>query len=107
MLASPKWQTKLTLVGVVLLNGFFFKFSIFPKLKNLIGPALSLANMGPIVGRLALSGTVSIVSWYCIFIVTLLPRTYRPHFLYFVGTYLVIVFVGFVLSKSVIKKVLR
>lgn len=107
MLASPRWQTKLILVGVVLINGLFFKFSIFPALKKLIGTTLSLANVGPIIWRLALSGTISILSWYSIFVVTLLHRTFRPPLLYFIGVYLALLIIGVVASKTIITKAFK
>lgn len=107
MLASPRWQTKLTLVSVVLLNGFFFKFSIFPALKHLVGQQLSADNLGPIIRRLALSGTISILSWYSIFLVSQLPRTFRPPYLYFMGVYLILLAIGFVVSKTMIRKLIE
>lgn len=104
MLASPRWQTKLTLVGVVLLNGFFFKFSIFPALKKLVGQQLTAQSIGPSIRKLALSGTISIVSWYGIFVVTLLPRTFRPSYVYFMSAYVAVLAVGFIVSKTLMRK---
>lgn len=107
MLSLPKWQTKLTLVAIVLLNGFFFEFSIFPALKNLVGQQLSTNNIGPIAKKLALSGTISILSWYGIFVVSQLPRTFRPPYLYFMGVYLVLLAIGFLVSKNTIRKLIE
>ncbi len=107
LIHSPRWQAKLTLVAIVLLNGLFFKFSIFPKLKALAGQQLSINNIGPIVGKLALSGTLSIASWYSILILSLLPRTVRPPYWEFMGIYLIIVIVGILVSRTMVTKIVK
>ncbi len=107
LLASPRWQTKLTLVAVVLINGFFFRSWIFPAIKNLIGQQLNMNNVGPLVKKLALSGTISILSWYSILVVTLLPRTFRPPYFYFMGTYLLLLVIGLLVSTTLIRKMVK
>ncbi len=107
MLAAPRWQTKLALVAVVFINGQFFMRSIFPALKNLIGTQLTKVSIEPIINKLAISGTISILSWYSIFVVTLLPRSFRPHLLYFFGTYLILLLVGVIISKTMIRKTIN
>ncbi len=106
MLSSPRWQTKLTLVVIIVLNGINFKMAIMPALKNLVGQQLSLINIKPILGRLAFSGTLSILSWYSILLISQLPRTFRPSILYFFGVYLVLLICGFIFSRFVITKIL-
>lgn len=107
LLASPKWQAKLTFVAVVLLNGFVFRFVILPALKELIGQPLSLAINKALRIRLAIAGTISILSWYSIFLISLLPRTFRPDYLYFLGVYAVLLVVGVLGSNFVITKILN
>jgi hypothetical protein len=107
MLASPRWQTKLILVAIVLINGFVFKQTIFPFLKSLVGTPLSLNVVSPKIWRLAVSGTISVVSWYGIFLVTMLPRTFRPQLAYFLAVYFAILIVGMVVSKSMIARTLK
>ena len=107
MLSSPRWQTKLALVVIIVLNGINFKMAIMPALKNLVGQQLSLINIKPILGRLAFSGTLSILSWYSILLISQLPRTFRPSILYFFGVYLVMLIGGFIFSRLVITKILN
>ncbi len=106
MLTSPRWQAKLTLVGVVLLNGLFFKFHIFPALKQLIDQTFNKDNIGRLANKLALSGTISILSWYSILVITLLPRAFRPHLIYFFTAYLVLLIIGFLFSKTILNKII-
>lgn len=106
MLSSPRWQAKLALVAIVGLNGMFFKLHIFPVLNALVGKTLSLSNLGRAIWKLAFSGTVSILSWYSIFAVTLLPRTFRPHIVYFALTYMLFLCIGMFTSRMAIKTLL-
>lgn len=107
MLLSPRWQMKLLLVGVVLVNGFVFMGRIFPFLKSLVGTTLTLQTLSPKILSLAISGTVSILSWYSIFVVTMLPRTFRPLLIYFVLAYLVMLVIGIFISKKLMTKTLE
>ncbi len=107
LLASPRWQAKLILVGVVLINGFVFKMRIFPFLKNLIGQPLSLGNIGTKIWALVISGTISILSWYSILIISLLPRTFRPPLFQFLGVYVILLVVGILMSKALLTKTLK
>ena len=88
------------------LNGLFFKFYIFPRLKQLVDSSLTAEKIKKISWRLAFSGTVSILSWYSIFVITQLPRTFRPHILYFAGTYLILLVLGILVSKLLIDKII-
>lgn len=102
LLASSRWQTKLILVAIVTLNGLFFKLAIFSILKNLIHQPLSVQNISPIIWKLAISGTISLVSWYSIFILSLLPRTFRPQILIIIGVYVFALICGAIISKSIL-----
>lgn len=107
LLASPRWQAKLILVAVVLINGFAFKYKIFPYLKSLIGSRLELQNIGSRITALTISGTISILSWYSILIISLLPRTVRPALYIFLGIYIALFIIGMVISRLVITRTLK
>lgn len=107
MLSSPRWQAKLLLVGIVLVNGIVFKTTIFSFLKSLVGTSLSQKVIAPKIWNLAASGTISIVSWYGIFVVTLLPRTFKPQLFYFLAVYLAILLIGMFVGKTLINKTLK
>lgn len=107
LIHSPRWQAKLTLVAIVFLNGLFFKFAIIPSLKALVGQTLSLANVGPSIWKLCVAGTLSIVSWYSILILSLLPRTVRPPYWEFMGIYLILIVLGIIVSKTLVTKILK
>ncbi len=104
MLSSPRWQAKLTWVGIVLLNGIFFRIAIFPRMQKLIGQTLSGEILGSSIWYFAVSGVFSIVSWYSIIIISLLPRTFRPSYFLIIGAYFLIVLIGTILAKSILKK---
>lgn len=107
MLSSPRWQAKLTLVGIVLVNGLVFKYSIFPFLRRNADQAVSLQTFGSKLWRLALSGAVSIVSWYSILIISTLPREFRPPYLNFMGVWIVLVILGAITGRFMLKKSIR
>lgn len=107
MLASPRWQAKLTLVAIVLINGFAFKKYIFPFLGKNAGQLVTSQLFNPYMWKLAVIGSISIVSWYSILIISTLPREFRPSYYYFMGVYLLIVIIGSVVGKSLLKKVVK
>lgn len=104
MLASPKWQAKLTWVGIIFINGVFFKRVIFSKIKSLVGKELSQENTKSVLWLFATSGFISIFSWYSVTIISLLPRSFRPPYFFLVGLYLVILIIGIAISRFVLKK---
>lgn len=104
MLASPRWQAKLIMVAIVLINGFVFMKKIFPVLRSAIGQSLTTGLLGKNIWLLAVSGTISIVSWYSIFVISVLPRTVRPSVFLFLGIYAGLIVCGSVLARSVLKK---
>src|SRR3989344_3032840 len=104
MLASPKWQAKLTWVGIIFANGIFFKSVIFTKIKNLVGKELSLENTKSVLWYFSISGFISIFSWYSVTIISLLPRSFRPPYLLLIGVYALILVLGIVISRFILKK---
>lgn len=107
MLTSPRWQAKLTLVFIVLLNGFAFKKYIFPFLGKNAGEKITPLLFQPQVWKLAIIGSISIVSWYSILIISLLPREFRPLYIYFLGLWLIVVILGTIFSRFVLKKLIK
>lgn len=107
MLASPRWQAKLIMVAIVLINGFVFMKKIFPVLRSAVGQTLSLGLLGKNIWLLAISGTISIVSWYSIFIISILPRTVRPSVFIFLGIYVALIICGSLLANFTLRKKLR
>jgi len=104
MLGSPRWQAKITWVGVIVANGFYFKTIIFSKIKSLVGQKLSLDNVGRTMGHLAISGFISIFTWYSVVIITLLPRSFRPPYTLLMGAYLLVLICGIKISHIILKK---
>lgn len=104
LLASPRWQAKLTLVGLVFINGLVFKYSILPFLRKNINQEISLRTFNPKIWQLAFSGALSIVSWYSILIISALPREFRPHYLLFMGVWLCFVLLGTLMGRYMLKK---
>ncbi len=107
MLSSPRWQAKLIMVAIVLLNGFVFMKKIFPVLRSTVGQRLSVNLLGKNIWLLAISGTISIVSWYSIFIISILPRTVRPSVYIFLSLYLALIVLGSFVAKHTLAKKLK
>lgn len=107
LIYSSRWQMKITLVGVVFLNGLVFWKAIFPHLKAWTGQTLSTALVGKRVWLLAISGTISILSWYSILVLSTLPRTFRPPYFNLVAVYLVLLLGGILFSRLVLGKKLK
>lgn len=107
MLASSRWQAKLIMVGIVLINGFVFMGKVFPILKSLIGKTLTLEALGKNIWALAITGTISIVSWYYIFIISILPRTVRPDLYIFLVIYVVLIILGSLFAQQILKRKLK
>lgn len=104
MLASPRWQAKLTWVGIIFINGIFFRQVIFSKIKSLVGKELSLENTKSVLWLFAISGFISIFSWYSVTIISLLPRSFKPPYLLLMGLYGLILVLGIIISRLVLKR---
>ena len=107
ILQSSRFQAKLTLVGIVLVNGVVFKFLIMPVLKKHQDQILSAENIGQSRTALSITGAISIVSWYSILVLSVLPRTFRPPYLYFIGVYLVLVILAMLAGQLMISRSIR
>ena len=106
MLASSRWQVKLALVGVVFINGVIFRKKVFPLLKTLVGQPLTMDLFKSKIWLPAISGAISFVSWVAIVILSLLLRTFRPHYLILLGAWAGVVIVGSLVAKAIFTRYL-
>ena len=76
LLTNPLFQTKITLVILVTINGYILHKHIFPKIEHHI----KTKQYNPTLTRLAaLGGSISIVTWYSIVILSITKTTqYTP-----------------------------
>lgn len=107
MLSAAKWQAKLALVGIVLINGIYFKTKVFSALRAMINQDLNLNNIGVSLWKLAIPGTISILSWYGILALSVLPRGLKTPLWYFVFIYAVLLIAGIIISKTILTKLLN
>ncbi len=107
MMSSAKWQAKLALVGIVLVNGIYFKTKVFSALRAMINQDLNLNNIGVSLWKLAIPGTISILSWYGILALSVLPRGLKTPLWYFVFIYAVLLIAGIIISKTILTKLLN
>lgn len=107
ILSSSRLQAKLTLVGIVLINGLVFKYSIFPFLHRNADQAVSTQTFGPKLWRLAISGAISIVSWYSILVISNLPGEFRPPYLLFIVVWLGLVILGAITGKFILQRSIK
>lgn len=71
LLASPKFQLKLVLVGIIFFNGLLFYHYISPKLTRMFqGHGGKIRRLLPVERRPAfLCGALSIVTWVTVFLI--------------------------------------
>jgi hypothetical protein len=105
--ASSKFLVKMTVVGVILVNGLLLNFYISPRLTKLRFRTHEDRKADEWFKRIAfVSGVVSISSWYASFLLGLLssiPLTYWQG----MGVYLIILSVGGVISQFAYHQFLR
>lgn len=106
LLASARWQAKLSLVGIVFLNGVYFKMKVFPALKNMVNQNIDGTTISISLWKLAVPGTISILSWYGILVLSILPRTVSLPISYYGFIYGVLLAVGIIISHSLLKKLI-
>jgi hypothetical protein len=102
ILQSDRFVAKLTLVGIVTLNGLVFRFVVFPKLKE----AVRKQNLNHHIRLLAITGTISVSGWYSIIALSTL-RGINLHYLGWMGLYLGIIAIGTLIAKNIIAKLLN
>lgn len=100
-LASPKFQAKLTLVFIVLISGIVFAKKVLPFLGS------KEARDGQFkkhIRLLATIGAVSIVSWYGILFLSVLPRGLAYPYRFYLGAYLAVLAGAVFVSNAILKK---
>jgi hypothetical protein len=101
-LANPKFLAKMTIVGVLMLNGLIFHFSHIPRLVRHIGEHFPSSDefirKRPL---LLISGAVSSSSWLSAFILASLHLTFS--YTQIMGMYLIILF-GAVSTAIILRK---
>jgi len=103
-LTVPRWQAKLTLVAIVAINGLVFKFLILPFLRSTADQPVSLTAWDSRIWQLALTGSISVSSWYGILIISSLA--WGLNYLYFMGIYAAAVIAGFLVGNFLIRRAL-
>ncbi|TSC61049.1 MAG: hypothetical protein G01um1014107_139 [Parcubacteria group bacterium Gr01-1014_107] len=79
VLSDPRFLAKLTVVGIIFLNGLIFYTLIIPLLSKKIGTILAKETLGSKIYLLAASGGISIVSWYSTFLLAILRGVKLPY----------------------------
>lgn len=107
LLASARWQAKLSLVVIVFINGLYFMRQVFPSLKKVTDQELTPQSFGTSLWKFAIPGTISILSWYSILILSVLPRTVKIPLAYYGLAYAVLLILGAILSKTILQRLLN
>ena len=105
-LASSKFQAKMTIVGIIILNGIVFHFLHIPRIKRHVGEDLSSSDeFHRKAFLLFVSGVVSVISW--IFALVLgslqsIPISYLPTMMVYGIVVVSGVLLGWILLKGVL-----
>ncbi|MDZ7744789.1 MAG: hypothetical protein U5K77_03495 [Candidatus Saccharibacteria bacterium] len=73
------FQMKLIIFSVLVANGIIFHTKVFPYLKKSIGKSFRSASLQSKYWLFALTGAVSIVSWYTAFIMVAFSRVWNEY----------------------------
>lgn len=102
LLKSPLFQLKLILIGVILLNAFALHKRVWPALDKCIKKGLKLCPP-KVLREAAFCGSLSIVSWYAVLILSL-SKTYGYTVMQFIVGYLIALAAVFLFSLFIEKK---
>ena len=98
---SSKFMVKLTVIGVILLNGVMLNTLIGPRLSVIFGEEVNFTKSPRWVRKLAFAGgAISMTSWYSVFILGSLrkqPYTYWE----ILGVYLILLLGAITISQVV------
>jgi uncharacterized membrane protein len=100
----PKFVAKMVVVGVILVNGAFLNLYIAPKLVKISFAEPHKHKEGELIlaRRLAFAlGPISIVSWYCAFILGSIPASTPLSFLTFLKIYLAVLVLAITIGQFV------
>lgn len=65
---NPKIWAKVTIIGVIFLNGVFLHWKIFPLFASMVGKKMEDTQFVNNMTMVFTSGAISITSWYLVFI---------------------------------------
>lgn len=93
-LASDKFLTKMTIVGIIILNGAIFHFLHIPRMVRHTGEHLPSSDEFSRNSRwLMVSGAISSVSWICAFIFASM-RNVELEYSQMIGAYILVLIVA-------------
>lgn len=100
-MASEKFMAKLTILAVLVINGFFLSKKIWPRL---IKAGFLTDKKERRTRRIAFAcGTISVVSWVSVLVLGILDRAPLPY-PYLIGIYVFILFCGINVALRIEKK---
>lgn len=67
-ISNPKIWAKVTIIGVIFLNGVFLHWKIFPLFASMVGKKISNTQFAENMTTVFTSGAISITSWYIVLI---------------------------------------
>ncbi|MBI2057367.1 MAG: hypothetical protein HYT63_00045 [Candidatus Yanofskybacteria bacterium] len=104
-LQSGKFLAKMSIVGVIIVNGLIFHFVHLPRLKKHIGLSLTTAGrFSRQMSGLMVSGAVSSVSWFSALVLGALgrlPYAYREIMLVYLGLLVVAISTALLLKNKI------
>src|SRR5680860_294342 len=101
LLADPVFLAKLTGVAAIVVNGLIFHYFVFPTIKKSIDVPLGQSELTARRPLFAVSGAVSIVSWYAVFILAFMRGVVEIPYLLLLGIYVVAI-AGAALAASLV-----
>ncbi|MFN3324672.1 MAG: hypothetical protein ACK5AZ_14340 [Bryobacteraceae bacterium] len=102
LLARPHFQAKMTAVLLLLVNGVIFHAWTLPFLDRHRDLILEQEAIGARLWTFAVTGTMSVVSWYGALILTQMAG-FNLSYLAFVGVYLAAVVLGSIFAYAVLR----
>lgn len=98
------FQLKMVAYAFVIANGIVFHFMVFPLIRNSIGKSFRTQSMKRKYGLFAITGAVSIVSWYTAFLLVAFGRFFIEYsFSALLAGYLTLIAAAAIGAYSVIK----
>ena len=67
-ISNPKIWAKVTIIGVIFLNGVFLHFKIFPLFRDMLDKKIKNTQFQQNMTSVFTSGAISITSWYIVLI---------------------------------------
>lgn len=67
-ISNPKIWAKVTIIGVIFLNGVFLHFKIFPLFKSMLDKKIKNTQFQKYTTTVFTSGAISLTSWYVVLV---------------------------------------